>query len=87
MAVYVDALRPTPTIRCHGMDRACHMMADSDRELEAMAEKIGLRKAWRHGDHYDVGANKRRQAVALGAEEVSTRDLVRLRSANRTDNE
>ena len=85
MAVYLDALRPTPTIRRRGMDRACHMMADSDRELEAMADAIGLRKAWRHRDHYDIGANKRRQAVAIGAQEVSTVDLVRIRQRKRTE--
>ena len=85
MAVYLDALRPTPQIDRPGMDRSCHMMADYDSELEAMAEKIGLREAWRHGDHYDVGANKRRQAISLGGQEVTTVDLVKLRQRKRSE--
>lgn len=77
MAVYVDEMRVVgPPWRYRS---SCHMMADTDRELEAMARWLGLRKDWRHGDHYDLTANKRRRAVAAGALELSARAMVRLR--------
>ena len=55
------------------------MMADSDAELEAMAKRLQLRKDWKHGDHYELSPNKRRQAVAAGAIETTAQELVRLR--------
>lgn len=57
----------------------CHMVADTEDELDAMAEKIGMRRAWKQGNpdrkpgtvgalvHYDVAKGKRAQAIALGA--------------------
>lgn len=78
MTVYVDAMRPTPKpFRPHRWryNRACHMLADTNVELEAMARKLQLRQTWRHGEHYDLTANKRAQAVAAGAREVDTRTI------------
>ncbi len=56
-----------------------HMMADSDVELDAFAEQLGLQTSWRHGDHYDVSRSKRAMAIKMGAVEVSARDLVVMR--------
>lgn len=51
----------------------CHMFADTDEELEAMARKLGLKEWWRQkpresiGPHYDIAKSKRAQAIGLGA--------------------
>lgn len=50
----------------------CHMFADTEEELDEMADKIGLNKSWkqkRHtGDvHYDISKSKRELAVKQGA--------------------
>jgi Protein of unknown function (DUF4031) len=59
----------------------CHMFADTEEELDEMAEKIGMRKAWKQGTdysrignlvHYDIAKTKRAQAVALGAIPLDT---------------
>jgi len=76
MAVYVDDLRKTPPKFRPAKwryDQACHMMADTEDELEAMARRLQLRKTWRHGDHYDLTAEKRRQALAAGALSITIR--------------
>lgn len=57
----------------------CHMTADTRAELDAMADRIGLRRSWiQHPgtwkEHYDVTASKRRAAVAAGAISVSGRE-------------
>jgi len=69
----------------------CHMFADTDEELEAMARKLGLRESWRQkpresiGPHYDIATSKRHQAIRLGAvacdtieDEVAAFDAVEL---------
>lgn len=53
----------------------CHMIADTDAELRAMAEKIGVRQRWHQGDHFDICLKKRALAVAAGAVEVTQRQL------------
>ena len=73
MSVYVDNLVTWSKISW------CHMMADTDIELETMARAIGLRKEYKHRDHYDLQYKKRVQAIKLGAIEVTSLDLVRLR--------
>jgi hypothetical protein len=58
-----------------------HMVTDADSfdELHAMAERIGLRREWFQGDHYDVTPSRRAAAVKLGAVAVSSRELVQRR--------
>lgn len=61
----------------------CHMMADTEEELHAMAERLGLRREWfqaKHGKtpHYDVSTGKRELAVAAGALEVDREACVAL---------
>lgn len=60
--------------------RWCHMTADSRDELDAMADRIGLRRDWiQHPgtsrEHYDVTEPKRRAAVAAGAVERDWREM------------
>lgn len=83
MAVYVDnVMIPARVGRISA--RWCHLIADSQEELHAFAESIGLKRSWfqpgkpflgkpsRHW-HYDVTESKRRLAVAKGAQEIDFR--------------
>jgi hypothetical protein len=75
MAVYVDPLlRTTPyhesVNKRWNWRQSCHLVADTEEELHAFAAKIGLQRAWfqqKSSPHYDLTANKRNQAVRLGA--------------------
>jgi len=56
----------------------CHMFADDVDELHEFVKRLGLKRSWFQNDerlpHYDVTANKRREAVQrLGAVEVDRR--------------
>ena len=78
MTVYVDNMR-APYRRMV----MCHMVADTEDELHAMADKIGVARKWYQGDHYDVCLQMRALAVQNGAKEVTQRELVRLVIARR----
>jgi hypothetical protein len=69
MTVYVDDM-------CAHFGRLimCHMIADTEAELHAMADAIGVARRWYQRDHYDIALSKRAQAVALGAQEITWRD-------------
>ena len=69
MSVYVDDMRAK-----FGRMIMCHMIADSDDELHAMAAKIGVARKWFQGDHYDIALSKRALAVAAGAQEITWRE-------------
>ena len=60
-----------------------HLVSDeSFDELHAFAGRLGLPPRAFHHDHYDIPSDLRPDAVAMGAVEVSSRDLVRrLRAA------
>lgn len=81
MAVYVDDMAAsfTPT---HVQGRRyvmCHMMADTDEELMAMADKIGVNRKWiqrvRSGTHFDIAKSKKAQAIKLGAVEITAKEM------------
>lgn len=56
----------------------CHMVSDTSlSELHAAAEAIGMKRAWFQGDHYDLVAVKRAAAIKLGAQEVTSQELVK----------
>ncbi len=58
--------------------RWAHLCSDESLdELHAFAAQLGLHRGSFHGDHYDVPAEVRERAVALGAEEVSATELIR----------
>lgn len=88
MSVYVDDMFMKATVPNGNRSVAgewCHMQADTREELDAMADKIGLRRSWiQYPDddvkrHYDVTRPKRAAAVAAGAIEMGMLDLSRMR--------
>jgi len=74
LTVYVDDMFKYPMGQ-FGRMKMSHMMADTDDELHAMAAKIGLRRVWFQGDHYDVAMGARSKAVAAGAREITLKQL------------
>lgn len=79
MSVYVDDMRAP-----FGNMVMCHMWADSDDELLAMADRIGVQRKWIQGHpvlsfgkhrnaswvHFDIALSKRALAVKVGAIET-----------------
>jgi hypothetical protein len=58
--------------------RWAHLVSDvSLEELHAFADALGLERRWFQGDHYDVPADVRLRALALGAQAVDAATLVR----------
>ena len=88
MAVYVDDYFVPAKVKNGNRSvrsRWCHMQADSREELDAMADRIGLKRSWiQYPDtpwkrHYDVTETRRAAAVAAGAIEIGMLDLARMR--------
>lgn len=71
MAVYVDDMRAP-----YGRMVMCHMVADTAVELHNMADRIGVKRKWFQGNHYDICLAKRCLAVKYGAVEVTRKELV-----------
>lgn len=79
MSVYVDDMAAP-----FGNMVMCHMWADTDDELLAMADKIGVQRKWIQGHptlsfgkhrnaswvHFDIAQSKRALAVRYGAVET-----------------
>ncbi|HET6546951.1 MAG TPA: DUF4031 domain-containing protein [Solirubrobacter sp.] len=64
----------------------CHMAVDgSFEELHAFAAALGIPRGRFQGDHYDLPPWVRSRAVALGAEEVSTAELLQRMAGPRGD--
>lgn len=70
LAVYVDDMK-APL----GRLLMSHMLADTDAELHAMADRIGVARRWFQGDHYDVCQAKRALAIDAGAVPVALRTM------------
>lgn len=74
MTVYVDDFE-TP----YGRMRMSHMLADSDEELHAMADRIGVARRWwqspekTSGSHYDIALSKKALALRAGAVAITAR--------------
>ncbi len=77
MSVYVDPLQTTVRNYKWRYPQGCHLIADTEDELHAFATRLGLKRAWFQGDgtmaHYDLSPNKRKQAVRMGAYEITPR--------------
>lgn len=60
-----------------------HLVSDTSYdELHAFAARLGIPTEAFQGDHYDVPTDVRQRAIALGADAVDARELVRrLRAA------
>lgn len=73
MTAYVDDMRAK-----FGRMVMCHMVADTDEELHAMAARIGVARRWhqappKHDSHYDIALSRRALAIAAGAVEITWR--------------
>ena len=80
MAIYVDDANISASVQNGSRNhtsRWCHMTADSTEELLEFADRLGLRRSWLQR------ANKRRQAVRLGAVEITWREGVEQMRAQR----
>ena len=81
MAVYVDA----PVFPL-GRMKMCHMVADLIEELHEMADRIGIDRKHYQGaipkkkPHYDICKSKRELAIEKGAIEVTSKELVRVKT-------
>ena len=85
MAVLVDPLRDYPDAGLP-VTRWCHMVSDADfGELHAFAAQLGIPRRRFQGDHYDLHSALRARAVALGAFEVGTGELVLRMAGERGD--
>lgn len=81
MTVYVDNMHAT-TMGQFGRMKMSHMIADTDAELHAMADRIGVARKWFQGDHYDIAMSKRALAIDAGARPVEMR-LLAMMAMNR----
>lgn len=66
----------------------CHMIADTHDELMGMADAIGVQRKWlQHagtaGEHFDICKSMRKKAIALGAREITMRELASMTFARR----
>lgn len=62
----------------------CHMMTDgAEEELHNFAARIGLKREWFQGDHYDVTVQRRTVALEQGARPASSAFLIGLRREQR----
>lgn len=83
MTVYVDNAQIQ-----YGRMKMCHMVADTEDELLAMADKIGVQRKWHQypgtpKSHFDVCMSKRALAIKHGAREVTRRELMEVRKNQR----
>lgn len=84
MTVYVDDMRAK-----FGRMIMCHMIADSDDELHAMAAKIGLKRHWHQcppkasHSHYDVSLSFKAKALREGAVQITWRQMALMRKRER----
>lgn len=78
MAVYVDDMAAP-----YGRMIMFHMLADTDEELHAMADIIGVARKWHQKkgtphSHYDICQTKKALALTAGAIEVGRREVAAL---------
>lgn len=80
MVTYVDDMHRYPVGR-FGRMKMSHLMADTDAELYAIADKIGVARRWvqdadKPSDiHFDIALVKRALAVEAGAVEITYREM------------
>lgn len=82
MAILIDSFMNGARGPFHFRHRRCgHLVSDTSiEELHAFAEKLGMRREWfqrRSIPHYDLTGERYNLALAMGAELVSSRELVR----------
>ena len=88
MAVYVDDMHKT-IMGSYRTVQLCHMLADTDDELHAIADKIGMDRRWwqspekSSGSHYDIDTFRRALAVQRGAIEITLRQAAAMNMRRR----
>lgn len=86
MTVYVDDFKAS-----YGRMRMSHMLADTDDELHAMADKIGVARRWHQngmsGSHYDIAQSKVALALKNGAVAVTVRQMAMMSKHRRQTGE
>jgi hypothetical protein len=88
MTVYVDDMRAN-----FGRMVMCHMLADTDLELHAMASRSGVAMKWwqipakTSRSHYDIALSKRALAVDAGAVEITLRQAAAMNLRRRITGE
>lgn len=85
MTVYVDDMAAT-----FGRMTMCHMIADSDTELHAMADRIGVARRWHQKpgtprSHYDIALSKRALAIEAGAVIITQRQCAAMTARRRVE--
>ncbi len=81
MGVYVDDIRLVIKNKNWPYSKACHLVADTTRELHIFAIRLSLRRSWFQTNtipHYDLTENKRAQALRFGALEITDKRLVEM---------
>lgn len=81
MGVYVDDIRLVVKNRNWPYAKACHLVADTVRELHIFAIRLSLRRGWFQMHtlpHYDLTERKRAQALRFGALEITDKRLVEM---------
>lgn len=78
MAVYIDDINHP-----YGRMIMNHMIADTQEELLAMVDKIGVNRKWiqdkgTYREHFDICLGKKKLAIKNGAIEVNMRELVKI---------
>ena len=67
--------------------RWCHLFSDETDpampELHAFARRVGMRRPWFQGNHYDLTPGRRAAAVKAGARELGRREAVAIWRAQR----
>lgn len=81
MTVYVNDCEPRRQFRNIRNKVWCYMIADSEDELHAMAERVGIKRQWFQErspiSHYDVTPKRRAKVVASGAIALSSESFRR----------
>jgi uncharacterized protein DUF4031 len=85
VTVLVDPLRDYPDAGLP-LRLWCHMVSDEGfDELHDFARRLSIPRRRFQGDHYDLHAELRARAVAMGAVEVQSGELVRRMAGPRGD--
>ncbi|MEU7058959.1 DUF4031 domain-containing protein [Streptomyces sp. NPDC046197] len=78
MTIYIDP----PNWPGHGRMWSHLVSDDSYEELHLFAEELGVPRRAFERDHYDLPSDRYADAVAAGAVQVSSREVVRLLHAS-----
>lgn len=82
MTVYVDDMYRYPMGQFRRM-KMSHMVADTEQELLEFADRLGLKREWYQGDHFDVSMTVRAKAIKLGAVEITLKELSHMHAQKR----